>query len=152
MSPQLKTKRALAWLLSLVVLCSFLGCEALAKQNKPAETKHAAITQQLITMVEHNAEIKSMLVRSIEKAKEINPDRRTNPAQTLEEYYRFVDWAAEAMPWSILRNLPYSSLYDQIDQSLDYFYFINDQPLPELADKGYYNNSLQYHEPDRISQ
>ena len=40
-------------------------------------------------------------------------------------------------------------MYDQIDQSLDYFYFINDQPLPELSDRGYYNNSLQYHEPYR---
>ena len=53
------------------------------------------------------------------------------------------------MPWSILPNLPYSSLYKQIDQSLDYFYFINDQPLTELENKGYYNNSLQYHEPYR---
>ena len=53
------------------------------------------------------------------------------------------------MPWSIVPNLPYSSLYDQIDQSLDYFYFVNDRPLPELKNKGYYNNSLQYHEPYR---
>lgn len=100
-------------------------------------------------MVEHNAGMKKMLVESIEKAKRINPDPATNPAQTLEEYYDFMDWAAKAMPWSILRNLPYSRLYDQIDQSLDYFYFINDQPLPELKDKGYFNNSLQYHEPYR---
>ncbi len=38
-------------------------------------------------------------------------------------------------------------MYDKIDQSLNYFYFINDQPLPELEGKGYYNNSLQYVEP-----
>lgn len=36
-----------------------------------------------------------------------------------------------------------------IDQSLDYFYFINDQPLAELENRGYYNNSLQYYEPYR---
>ena len=53
------------------------------------------------------------------------------------------------MPWSILPNSPYSSLYDQIDQSLDFFYFVNDQPLAGLKSKGYYNNSLQYHEPYR---
>jgi len=43
----------------------------------------------------------------------------------------------------------YPGLYDQIDQSLDYFYFITDQPLEELKDKGFYNNSLQYYEPYR---
>ncbi len=48
-----------------------------------------------------------------------------------------------------LRNLPYPKLYDQIDQSLDYFYYINDQPFAALKNKGYYNNSLQYHEPYR---
>jgi phosphatidylserine decarboxylase len=100
-------------------------------------------------MVEHNAEIEKMLMSSIDMAKKMNPDKATNPAQTLEEYYIFVDWAAKAMPWSILPNLPYSKLYDQIDQSLDYFYFINDQPLHALKNKGYYNNSLQYHEPYR---
>jgi phosphatidylserine decarboxylase precursor len=38
-------------------------------------------------------------------------------------------------------------LYDKIDQSLDYFYFINDQPLTELEGLGYYHNSLQYVKP-----
>ena len=100
-------------------------------------------------MVEHNAELKALLVKSIEKAKEINPDRQTNPAQSLEEYYDFIDWAAKAMPWSILQDSEHPKLYEQIDQSLDYFYFINDQPLDELEGRGYYNNSLQYHEPYR---
>ena len=145
----MKTKKALACLLSVVTLCIVLGFASFAQDSKPAQTKHEPITEQLITMVEHNSEIKRMLVRSIEMAKIINPDKMTNPAQTLEEYYAFVDWAAKAMPWSILQNLPYSKLYDQIDQSLDYFYFINDQPLNELKNKGYYNPSLQYHEPYR---
>jgi phosphatidylserine decarboxylase precursor len=145
----MKTKRSSASLLSVVALCIFLSLNALAQDNKPAQLPHAPITQQLITMVEHNAELKRMLVNSIEIAKRINPDKVTNPAQTLEEYYVFIDWAAKAMPWSILPDLPYSKLYDHIDQSLDYFYFINDQPLPELRNKGYYYDSLQYHEPYR---
>ena len=102
-----------------------------------------------MTMVEHNAELKRLLVKSIASAKDKNDDRQTNPAQTLEEYYKFTDWAAKALPWSILPDLPHPKLYEQIDQSLDYFYFINDQPLEELKNKGYYNNSLQYHEPYR---
>ncbi|OPY75881.1 MAG: Phosphatidylserine decarboxylase proenzyme [Syntrophorhabdus sp. PtaU1.Bin058] len=145
----MKMKKSLAWLFTVVALCYFLSLNACAQDNKSTQIRHEPITQQLITMVEHDAEIKRMLIDSINKAKEHNKDKATNPAQTLEEYYIFIDWAAKAMPWSILPNLPYSKLYDQIDQSLDYFYFINDQPLPALKDKGYYNNSLQYHEPYR---
>ncbi len=145
----MKTNKNLAWLLLVVASCSFLSFSALAQDDKSAQIKHEPITQQLITMVEHNSELRRMLIHSIEKAKKINPDRATNPAQTLNEYYVFIDWAAKAMPWSILKDSKYPKLYDQIDQSLDYFYFINDQPLPELKNKGYYNNSLQYHEPYR---
>jgi len=129
----MKTKRGLAWLFVAFISCSLLCLSVLAEDNRPAQKKHEPITQQLITMVEYDAELKEMLVESIEKAKKINPDRVMNPAQTLEEYYDFVDWAAKAMPWSILPNLPFPRLYEQIDQSLDYFYFINDQPLTELA-------------------
>ena len=145
----MKTKKTLVCLLRLVALCSFLSFTAFAGEIKSADTTHAPITQQLVTMVEHNSEIKKMLVHSLESAKKINPDKKTNPATTLEEYYDFMDWAAKAMPWSILPNLPYSNLYDHIDQSLDYFYFVNDRPLLELKNKGYFNNSLQYHEPYR---
>lgn len=145
----MKTKKNLVWLLIVVALCSFSGMDVFGLEKKLLEAKHEPITQQLVTMVEHNPEIKNMLVKSIKIAYKINPDSVTNPVSTLDKYYNFVDWATKAMPWSILPNLPYSKLYDQIDQSLDYFYFVNDQPLSELKDKGYYNNSLQYHEPYR---
>lgn len=104
-------------------------------------------TLKLIKIVENNPNIKSLLISSIEKAKKINPDKNTNPAQTLDEYYEFITWAEKSMPWNFLPDAEYSVLYDKIDQSLNYFYFINDQTLPELEDKGYYNNSLQYVEP-----
>lgn len=119
------------------------------EKNLPSAGKHEPITEQLIIFVEHSPELKKMLLRSIEMAKKSNPDKITNPAQTLGEYYEFLDWAAKAMPWTILKNTPYSSLYEQTYQGLTYFYFINDQPLSELKDKGYYRNSLQYHEPYR---
>lgn len=115
------------------------------------DTHHEPITQELILMVEHNPELETLLTKSIEQAKTVNPDKNTNPVQSLEEFYDFIDWADYAMPWSILPNVgnEYPGLYDQIDQSLDYFYFITDQPLAELEGLGYYNNSLQYHEPYR---
>lgn len=145
----MKTKKRLAGLFSIISLCLCLCLNAFAQANDSIQEKHEPITLQLITMMDHNAQLKTLLVDSIESAKKINPDRLTNPAQSLEEYYAFIDWAIKAMPWSILQNLPYSSLYDQIDQSLDYFYYINDQPLAALKSQGYYNNSLQYHEPYR---
>ncbi len=126
----MKTKISVSSVLSVLAICLFLSFNAYGQDEKSAETQHALTTQQLMTIVEHNSELKSLLIESIENAKRINPDKLTNPAQSLEEYYTFLDWAAKAMPWSILPNVPYSKLYDQIDQSLDYFYFINDQPLP----------------------
>lgn len=112
---------------------------------------HQPITEELIVMVEHNPELQTLLEKSIAQAKAVNPDKNTNPAQSLAEFYDYIDWAATAMPWTILPNVGerYPALYDQIDQSLDYFYFITDQPLNELKNLGYYNNSLQYHEPYR---
>lgn len=145
----MKTKKRLTGLFSIISLCTCLCLGAFAQTNDTVQITHEPITQQLIAIMNHNAELKKMLVDSIELAKKHNTDRVMNPAQSLEEYYAFIDWAIKAMPWSILQNMPYSSLYDQIDQSLDYFYYINDQPLAGLKNKGYYNNSLQYHEPYR---
>ena len=108
-------------------------------------------TEDFITMMDHNPELKALLIKSIEKAKATNPDKESNPAQNLEEYYKFLDWASKAMPWNILPSAEtkYPKLYERIDQSLDYFYFVLDQPLEELEGKGYYHNSLQYVEPIR---
>lgn len=136
--------------LALLVIClaSLVACHV-ASEKKIKSSEHELITQELMTLVDHRPDVKKMLVESIERAQKINPDKTTNPVQTLEEYYVFIDWAAKAQPWNILPNLPESGLYEQIDQSLDYFYFINDQPLAELEGKGYYHNSLQYVEPYR---
>ena len=109
--------------------------------------KYNPKTLELIAIVEQNPTIKTLLLASIAQAKKINPDPETNPAQTLEQYYEFVSFAEKAMPWNLLPKKKYPSLFKSIDQSLCYFYFINDQPLDQLKDKGYYNNSLQYVEP-----
>ncbi len=112
-------------------------------------TRHAPITQQLILMVRYNPQLKRILEESIHQAKVANPDPQSNPAQTLEQYYDFLDWASTAKPWNILPDLPYPKLYETLDQSLSYLHFINSQPLESLAGKGYYHNSVQYTEPYR---
>jgi len=130
----------------VIAVLAFLSCSICAKDA----TDRAPDTQELITLVEHNAELKQMLVQSIEQAKVVNPDKESNPAQSLEEYYDFIDWATVAMPFNILPSAEsYPKLYESIDQSLDYFYFLIDRPLICLEGKGYYNNSLQYYEPIR---
>lgn len=111
--------------------------------------EHQPITWDLIRMVEHNPELKSLLEESIRKAAELNPDRRTNPVYSLYSYYAFIDRSALALPWAITPAQEYSDLYDRIDQSMGCFYFVCDQPLEALKGKGYYHNSLMYHEPYR---
>jgi phosphatidylserine decarboxylase len=135
------------FVICLLVITGFqTSCEKEDSADKPV---YGPKTLELINIVDNNPEIKVLLIKSIAQAKATNPDKDTNPAQTLEEYYNFVTWAETCMPWSILPKTPYTSLYDKIDQSLDYFYFINDQPLTELEGLGLYNNSLQYISPYR---
>jgi phosphatidylserine decarboxylase len=122
----------------------FISCRSSSIQIKE---HYGPKTKELIEIIEKNSIIKKLLVKSIEQAKSINSDQITNPAYNLESYLDFIAYAEKAMPWELLPNAPYSSLYGKLDQSLCYFYFINDQPLNELAGKGYYNNSLQYVEP-----
>ncbi len=105
------------------------------------------ITKDFIALLEEDPDLEGLVKKSIHLASVNNPDRKTNPVQSLEEYYDFLDWSATCMPWNILDGQDTSDLYGSIDQSLDYFYFLLDQPLPELAGKGYYYPCLEYHEP-----
>lgn len=108
-------------------------------------------TQKLANMLAAEPQLRAWLEKSIALAAEINPDPQTNPAQTLEAYLDYVNWAEEAMPWAILPGVEknHPGLYEQIDQSLNYFYFVNDQPLEELKGLGLYIPSIQYAEPYR---
>lgn len=100
-------------------------------------------------MLDNDANLKALVEKSLAQAQEINPDPATNPAKDLDELYKFTDWAEKCLPWEIVEGQSGSGLYEHIDQSLDAFYFLFDQPLDELQGKGYYYPSLQYHEPIR---
>ena len=110
---------------------------------------HAPITNELIELLESYPSLKQLLERAIASAAAANPNKDTNPSQTLEEYYAFVDRVSTALPWEVNPSGRYSSLYWRIDQGMGCFYFIGDQPLEELKDCGYYHPSLMYHEPFR---
>lgn len=129
-------------ILILLMLIGIISCDSQKK-----EVEYGKATKQLITLLESDPALKSMLESSLKKAKEINPDRNTNPAQTLEEYYEFVTWTETTMPWAIVKKEEYPEIFDNIFQGLCAFYFLIDQPLPELEEKGLVNNSLQYYKP-----
>lgn len=139
------------FLFSVFFLASLMFVNILVAQTTSSTKAHSVSTQEFIRELDKNPEVKKLLIKSIEKAKEINPDRRTNPAQTLEEYYSFLDWSEKCMPWNVLPDISEvkPDIFDQIDQSLEYFYFLLDQPLDELKGNGKYYPSLQYVEPIR---
>ena len=119
---------------------------ACATMHQPTSLERPA-TMELKRLVAANPEVKRLLIASIEQAKQVNPDPLTNPAQSLEQHYDFVSWAERASPGSLLEARVNATLYQRIDQSLGYLYFIADQPLIELEGRGYFSNSLQYVQP-----
>ncbi|HKU14741.1 MAG TPA: phosphatidylserine decarboxylase [Steroidobacteraceae bacterium] len=127
-----------AILLLLSLACSL--AQTAASADGPA-------TLELKRLAAADPQFKRMLVASIEQARRVNPDRTTNPAQSLEEYYEFISWAERGLPGSLVKHRADATLYQRVDQSLGYLYFICDQPLDELKGKGLFNNSLQYVEP-----
>ena len=130
------------YLIIMVLAASILAISTVAM----GEDSHKAITQDLINLIEKNPEIGTMLEESIAKAKEINPDTQTNPVQNLSDYYDFIDSASELIPQDVLDD-PANLTRDQILQSICYFYFLVDQPLPELENMSLFNNTIQYYEP-----
>ncbi|MEQ8423941.1 MAG: phosphatidylserine decarboxylase [Cyclobacteriaceae bacterium] len=126
--------------ISILFLLS--GCSAPEKQ-----VEYGKATQELIDILNTHPEVKVMLESSIVKAAEVNPDLNTNPVRSLEEYYEFVSWAEQAMPWTLIDKEDHADVFEDIYQGIAYFYFLIDQPLQELEGKGFHNNSLQYAEP-----
>ena len=124
-------------------LSTAVGCYA--ESDNTSERKQ--ITKDFISLLEDDPELETLMEKSIYLAAINNPDRKTNPVQSLDEYYDFLDWSATCMPWNILDGQDTSNLYGSIDQSLDYFYYLLDQPLPELAGEGLYYPCLEYYEP-----
>ena len=122
------------------------------KTNKEKMTaKHSVPTLKLISLLKNSKELEEMLVASIEKARKINPDKSTNPIQSITELYDFLDRASSYVPWKIspTLNSKQPTLFDCIEQVIAYFWFIFDQPLDCLRNKGLYYPALQYAEPVR---
>ena len=133
--------------LFLAVCLMLFAAAGFAEPVPEVELPRAEATLSMMNYLESDPELMAMMEKSIAAAAEINPDRATNPVQSVEELYDYIDWAVTCMPWNVLTDAEYPSLYGHIDQGVCYFWFLVDQPLPELEGKGYYYPSLQYHEP-----
>lgn len=125
------------------------SCREKNKNNEQTNNNYNETTNELITLVENNSELKSLLEKAIEKGKAINPDKSTNPAQSLEEYYEFVDMSQKTMPWDVIFCPGQPTIFGRMYQALCYCYFINCMPLEELEDKNFFTSSVQYVEPYR---
>ena len=112
---------------------------------------HTQAVTELMDICNHNTEVRKLLQHAIRQATDINPDRRYNPAQTIEEFYDFVDYNVRCLPWDVMLTpspTPYGqSLYGRVDQGIGYFWFVVDQPLDELRDHGFFYPTIEFVEP-----
>ena len=139
-------RKIIAVLLTLILLfpCTYSPVRASADT---LDLPRSQASLSMMELLEADPELKELMEKSIAAAAEINPDPDTNPVQSLDELFDFLDWATVCMPWDVLTDAEYPTLYDHIDQSVCYIWFLFDQPLEELEGKGYYYPTLQYHEP-----
>ena len=139
------------WYLLLVIPLLLTGCQDDETTGGGDRDRHTEAAQQLMTICETNTEVKQLLEHAIRQAAEINPDRQYNPAQTLEEFYDFIDRNVRCLPWEVMMlpapNDYGRSLYGRTDQGIGYFWFVVDQPLDELRDRGYFYPTVEFVEP-----
>ena len=139
------------WMLA----CCLIVLAACSNDDTPItpekERQHTEAVSELIRLMDGNPDVKALLEKSITRAVAVNPDRRYNPAQTLTEFYDFVDWNVRQLPWDVMIHQAPSeygqSLYGRTDQGVGYFWFLVQQPLEELEGRGYYYPTVEFVEP-----
>ena len=131
-------------LILVTVLCLLISAVAMSEALPKEEPLPS---ESFRTMLSENPEIELYMRESIGLAAKENPDRETNPVQSLEELYEFIDYSVTCMPWNILNDERYSSFATKCDQSILYVYWLMDQPLTALENKGLFYPSVEYLEP-----
>ena len=111
----------------LIVLFVTLLYTACTVDDTPApqpQPEHTKAVKELIEICNTNSEVRGLLQHAISQAAEINPDRRYNPAQTLDEFYAFVDRNVRCLPWDVMihpaPNEYGQSLYGHTVQGIGY--------------------------------
>lgn len=139
--------------LTLILLVSgfFVACTDDDEYHDPPLREHTRAVTELMKICDKNPEVKSLLQHAIRQAADINPDTLYNPAQTLNAFYDFVDRNVRCLPWDVMvhpaPNDYGRSLFGRTDQGIGYFWFVVDQPLEELEDRGYFYPTIEFVEP-----
>ena len=139
-------KKTVAFFLTFLLVLTLLAAHAAEPVPVP-DLPRSEAALAMMEYLEADPELMALMEKSIASAAQVNPDLNTNPVRSVDELYDFLDWATICMPWNVLTDVSYPTLYESIDQSIDYIWFLLDQPLEELEDKGYYYPVLEYHEP-----
>ena len=135
----------------LAVSAQWIGGAVAAQSAQPPGISTAAerpkVSASFKAVMNQNPDIRVLVEKSITKASVINPDRKTNPVQSLNELYDFLDYTVTCMPWNIMPEERYNNFATKCDQSILYVYWLLDQPLEELEDKDLFYPSVEYLEP-----
>lgn len=135
----------------LAVSALWIGGAVAAQSAQPTGISTAAerpkVSASFKAVMNRNPDIRVLVEKSIAKASIINPDRKTNPVQSLNELYDFLDYTVTCMPWNIMPEERYNNFATKCDQSILYVYWLLDQPLEELEDKDLFYPSVEYLEP-----
>ena len=135
----------------LAVSAQWIGEAVAAQSAQPPGISTAAerpkVSASFKAVMNQNPDIRVLVEKSIAKAAIVNPDRKTNPVQSLNELYDFLDYTVTCMPWNIMPEERYNNFATKCDQSILYVYWLLDQPLEELEDKDLFYPSVEYLEP-----
>ena len=135
----------------LAVSAQWIGEAVAAQSAQPPGVSTAAerpkVSASFKAVMNQNPDIRGLVEKSIAQASIINPDRKTNPVQSLNELYDFLDYTVTCMPWNIMPEERYNNFATKCDQSILYVYGLLDQPLEELEDKDLFYPSVEYLEP-----
>ena len=135
----------------LAVSAQWIGEAVAAQSAQPPGVSTAAerpkVSASFKAVMNQNPDIRVLVEKSIARASIINPDRKTNPVQSLNELYDFLDYTVTCMPWNIMPEERYNNFATKCDQSILYVYWLLDQPLEELEGKDLFYPSVEYLEP-----
>ena len=107
-------------------------------------TKPQEIVSHLRQLLTDDAELCQLAEQSLALAAMNNPHLQTNPVRTLDDWFAYLDRFIHRMPWQTMDIGEDASFFRRIDQNIGYFYFLLDQQLDALQDRGYWYPSLQY--------
>lgn len=115
--------KKLASLLMSLALLSACVCGAAAEAApQPENFADSAARLSLEGYLESDPELTALMEKSLALAHEINLDPVTNPVDSVDKLLDYVDWLTTCIPWNVLTEAEYPTLYGHIDQSIDYIW------------------------------